>query len=115
MKLKELRKNANITQSELSQAINTNQQNITRYEKGEVEPNIATLIKLADYFDVSIDYLVERRHQNKVDLSNLSETQKNIINLTKELNELNAGRVESYIIAKLEEQQDQTLKNKKIN
>lgn len=114
MRLKELRKNKKISQTELAKAIDTNQKNISNYENSDNQ-TIELLIKLADYFDVSIDYLVERRHQNKVDLSNLSETQKNIINLTKELNELNAGRVESYIIAKLEEQQDQTLKNKKIN
>ena len=114
MRLKELRKNKKISQTELAKAIDTNQKNISNYENSDNQ-TIELLIKLADYFDVSLDYLVERRHQNKVDLSNLSETQKNIINLTKELNELNAGRVESYIIAKLEEQQDQTLKNKKIN
>ena len=115
MRLKELRKLKNTTQTEIAELIGVKQQTYNGYENNKFQPDIETLIKLADYFDVSIDYLVERRHNNKVDLSNLSETQKNIINLTKELNELNAGRVESYIIAKLEEQQDQTLKNKKIN
>ena len=106
MKIKELRKNAKLTQNDLCKAININQQNLSRYESGEVEPNIETLTKLADYFDVSIDFLVERRQFNRLDMSNLTQTQKNIINMVIELNEINANRVESYIIAKLEEQEE---------
>ena len=37
-----------------------NQNNISRYENGEREADYETLIKLGDYFDVSIDYLLER-------------------------------------------------------
>ena len=40
--------------------INTNQNTISRYETGEREPGISDLIKLADYFGVSLDYLLER-------------------------------------------------------
>lgn len=36
------------------------QTTISRYENGEREPSIADLIQIADYFDVSIDYLLER-------------------------------------------------------
>lgn len=36
------------------------QNTISRYETGEREPSITELIKIADYFNVSIDYLVER-------------------------------------------------------
>ena len=115
MKIKELRKNAKLTQNDLCKAININQQNLSRYESGEVEPNIETLTKLADYFDVSIDFLVERRQFNRLDISNLTQTQKNIINMVIELNEINANRVESYIIAKLEEQEENKTKKVKIN
>lgn len=37
-----------------------NQNTISRYENGEREPGIAELILIADYFNVSIDYLLER-------------------------------------------------------
>ena len=40
--------------------LNTNQNTISRYETGEREPGIAELIRIADYFGVSIDYLVGR-------------------------------------------------------
>lgn len=38
--------------------LNTNQNTISRYETGEREPGITELISLADYFDVSVDYLI---------------------------------------------------------
>ena len=40
--------------------LNTNQNTISRYETGEREADYATLIRIADYFNVSIDYLLER-------------------------------------------------------
>ena len=40
--------------------LNTNQNTISRYENGEREPSISDLIKIADYFGVSLDYLVGR-------------------------------------------------------
>ena len=60
MRLKELRKAKGISQLKLALDLNTNQNTISRYETGEREPGIRELIKIADYFNVSIDYLVER-------------------------------------------------------
>ena len=60
MRLKELRKARGISQLKLAMDLNTNQNTISRYEAGEREPGIAELIALADYFDVSVDYLLER-------------------------------------------------------
>lgn len=60
MRLKEIRKSKGISQLKLAIDLNTNQNTISRYETGEREPGIHELIKIADYFDVSIDYLLER-------------------------------------------------------
>ena len=60
MRLKELRKSRNISQIKLAMDLNMNQNSISRYETGEREADYATLIAIADYFDVSIDYLLER-------------------------------------------------------
>jgi transcriptional regulator with XRE-family HTH domain len=68
MRLKELRKSRNISQIKLAMDLNMNQNSISRYETGEREADYATLIAIADYFDVSIDYLLERTenpHMNK--------------------------------------------------
>lgn len=60
MRLKHLRKEKKISQLKLALDLNMNQNNISRYETGEREADYKTLIKLADYFNVSIDYLLER-------------------------------------------------------
>jgi len=60
LRLKELRKAKGISQLRLGTDLNTTQNTISRYETGEREPGIMELIKIADYFNVSIDYLVER-------------------------------------------------------
>lgn len=60
MRLKEIRKAKGISQLKLAMDLNTNQNTISRYETGEREPGITELIKLADYFGVSVDYLLER-------------------------------------------------------
>ena len=60
MRLKELRKKRGISQLKLAMDLSMNQNSISRYETGEREADYATLIKFADYFDVSIDYLLGR-------------------------------------------------------
>ena len=60
MRLKEIRKAKGISQLKLALDLNMNQNTISRYENGEREPGIRELILLADYFRVSVDYLLER-------------------------------------------------------
>ena len=60
MRLKQLRKQRKISQLKLAMDLGMNQNSISRYETGEREADYATLIRLADYFNVSIDYLLER-------------------------------------------------------
>ena len=60
MRLKELRKQRNITQLKMAMDLNMNQNTISRYENGEREAGYRELILIADYFDVSIDYLLGR-------------------------------------------------------
>ena len=55
-----LRKQANITQSELAIAVKVNRTSITLMERAERAASIEVLYALADFFDVSLDYLVGR-------------------------------------------------------
>ena len=59
-RLKELREKYDLSQSELGKTLNVTPQSISNYETGKRMPEISELIKLADYFGVSIDYLVGR-------------------------------------------------------
>lgn len=53
-----LRKERGKTQKDLSDFLQTSQQAYSRYEKGVREPDLSTLCKLSDYFDVSVDFLI---------------------------------------------------------
>ena len=66
MQLKELRKKKGISQLRLATDLNTTQNTISRYETGEREPGIDELIKIADYFNVSVDYLIGRTENPKM-------------------------------------------------
>lgn len=58
MRLKELREKKGISQLKLALDLSMNQNSISRYENGVRQADYVTLIKLANYFDVSVDYLL---------------------------------------------------------
>ena len=66
MRLREIRRSKGISQLKLAMDLNTNQNTISRYETGEREPGINELIRLADYFQVSVDYLIGRTDNPKM-------------------------------------------------
>lgn len=62
-KIKKLRLDKNISQSVIANYIGVTQQQYSRYESGTHEPSLATLVKIAHFYDVSIDYLLEYEHE----------------------------------------------------
>lgn len=56
--LRVLRLQSGVTQRELAEAIGVSQQSINKYENHNIEPDIETMKRLADFFQTSIDYLV---------------------------------------------------------
>ena len=65
MRLKALREKRGISQLKLAMDLDMNQNSISRYETGAREADYKSLIKFADYFDLSIDYLLERTDNPK--------------------------------------------------
>lgn len=57
-RIKELRIEKGLTQSQLAELLGVNQTAAGKYERGELEPNFSTLIKLSQIFEVSIDFLI---------------------------------------------------------
>ena len=53
-----LREERKISQQKLADVIGVSQQSVNGYENQDHQPDIATLIKMADYFETSIDYIV---------------------------------------------------------
>lgn len=66
MWLKEIRKAKGISQQRMATDLHTNQNTISRYETGEREPEITELIRIADYLNVSLDYLLERTDNPRI-------------------------------------------------
>ena len=66
MRMKEIRKAKGISQLKMAMDLHMAQNTISRYETGEREPGIADLIRIADYFRVSVDYLLGRTDDPKL-------------------------------------------------
>ena len=90
-KLKELRCLKGISQQQLADVITVSQQSINKYENHGVEPDISTLIKIAEYFNVSLDYLLGRTEikemAEKPKMSELSDEEAYLIKAYRSLNE----------------------------
>lgn len=60
-----LKNEKHVLQKEIAAAIGITVRNYQRYEKGEQQPTLPVLVSLADYFNVSLDYLVGRSDNPK--------------------------------------------------
>jgi transcriptional regulator with XRE-family HTH domain len=60
VRLKELRAQKKVTQSVVASIAGLTDRTMRKYESGEIEPTLSVLIALADYFNVSLDYLTGR-------------------------------------------------------
>lgn len=65
MRLRELRNKNGLTQNEIATKLSVSGQTILNWENGIYEPKICQLIQLADLFNVSVDYLIERKSNEK--------------------------------------------------
>ena len=88
-RLRELRKSQNLTLQELSNRIQISYQVLSRYELGEREADYKTAHKIAEFFDVSVDYLLgfsDYYYPDKVESSKLSVEERKLIDNYRELN-----------------------------
>jgi len=74
--LRKLRVYKGLTQQQLADVIDSTQQSINKYENHGVEPDISTLIKLSDYFETTIDYLVGHTPVSDTDFAEILELSK---------------------------------------
>lgn len=59
MRLKEIREDKQLSQSEVAKLLNVKQNTYSQYETGKRQISIAMLVQLAEFYDVSVDYLLE--------------------------------------------------------
>lgn len=72
VKLKELRQIKNLTQKQVADFLKCNQTAVGKYERGELEPSISNICKLADFFGCTTDYLLGREDDFGVVTGNAS-------------------------------------------
>lgn len=78
-KLKEIRTQKGMTQQEVAKKLNITQATYSGYESNKYEPSIDILISISKLFKVSIDYLVNNDNNFSIDLSNLSDMKKELL------------------------------------
>ena len=86
MKLKELRSNLGLTQVELANKLGISRDTYKNYEQERTQMNYEMLIKVADFYDISLDYLCGRQNKNLIFADGLTNGQKKLIELIKRLN-----------------------------
>lgn len=78
-RIKDLREDRDLRQTDLAKATGIDQRTISNYETGKSSPDAYALIKLADYFNVSIDFLVGRVNYNFYKKADKEKTIEDII------------------------------------
>lgn len=97
LKLKELREQEKLTQQEIAKILDATQQNYARWELNKNQPNIEMLIKIADYYKVSLDYICNHKTIGSTDLGYLNTQQRQLIELVKQLNSTNIIKAAGYL------------------
>lgn len=92
------RERLGLTQAELASKVNVSQKSISKYERNERRPSYETLTKMADLFNVDVDYLICRTNERKKmhdknifndEHGSNTEREKKLIRVFRELNEDN--------------------------
>ena len=99
-RLKELRKEKKLLQKDVASAVNHSITCISDWERGKREPSIDDLIRLADFFGVSIDYLVGREEEDGVVIvfgKEMTKDEKALFDKLRGLDSLNKELAYQYV------------------
>jgi transcriptional regulator with XRE-family HTH domain len=101
-KIKELRMGKGWSQTQLAKKLNTQSQNISRYERGVFTPSTEAIAKFAEVFGVSVDYLLNDEAKNvgayKIKDKQLQRYFEEIDNLSEEDKNLAKGVLEAILV-----------------
>ena len=65
-RIRDLREDKDLTQTQMGLILSCSQHVYSNYERGDIDIPTTTLIKIADYHDVSVDYLLERTNNPNI-------------------------------------------------
>lgn len=95
--LKTLRLKNNLTQKQVAEILNISRTTYSNYEQNAAEPNIETLIRLADHYHITVDSLLEHNVPYLLDKSLLSASQRQLVDKISKLTPEQCGHVDAYI------------------
>lgn len=99
--LKQIRNSKDLLQTKVAMDLNITQETVSSYETGRVFPSSDMLIKLADYYNTSIDYLLCRTKFdmpiNDIKPNNISDSDFVLLNKINKLSPNYKSKVEGYI------------------
>ena len=102
-RLRNLRQEQNLSAKEVASKLNCSQSLIYEWEKGRSEPSVKALIKLADIYDCSIDYLLGREDDFGIIRSGaelqLKEDEAKLLGEYRLLDEINKIKVQTFVYA----------------
>ena len=104
MNLKNLRKANKKTQNDIAEFLNMTTVGYAHYEQEEREPSIQTLCKLADYYNVSMDYLIGRQFGNEIGY--LSKEELEFVKMYLKLNQQNKYKIAGYALGLYSQQEE---------
>ena len=99
--LKQIRNSKHLLQTKVAIDLNVTQETISSYETNRVFPSSDMLIKLADYYNTSIDYLLCRTKYNMpiddIKPNNITDDDFILLNKINKLSSINKAKIEGYI------------------
>ena len=111
IKLKELRKSQNLTLKELALRLEISYQALSNYENSNRQPDYETLIRFADFFNVSVDYLLGHTDKRQLSGSSLTEKESRLLGAFKGL----IPPIQDYVLEMVEKLVEKDIgKNKKL-
>lgn len=96
IKLKQLRLEVGLSQKDLAEKLDIPYKNYNTYELGRATPDIETLIKIANFYHVSLDYLCDNNF-HRLELGYLTDKKEAIIKAVKLLTEPECEKALSYL------------------
>lgn len=111
MRLRELRKAKGLRQKDIAEILGVSPQSYGYYENGINKPDPDTLIKLANFFECSIDFLLGREDDfgnitiQTATPSALPQDEQNLLDVYRKLDTVNKMHVSAYAEVRLEEQE----------
>lgn len=115
--LKKIREIKKLTQLQLAVQIGVSQEIINKYEKGIAKPSVKNLEKLADYFNCSTDYLLDRTSyrysiHNLYNMCNLKEDEKAFLDDFNNLSQISKDKIKTMLKFVISEEEENLYKTK---